>query len=98
MPLPAVDIVHNDLTVERVLSKLRQYDCPNHPINTTGSDNAKANHAVKPIRQSLVNAVAVRGRHERCNDEVNVAEEEEYGDGQGGLDRRVPVVFLLVEV
>lgn len=96
--LPPIDSVNNDLTVKRVFSKLGQNNCPNYPVNTTGSNDAKANNAVKVVRQRLVNAVAVAGWHKRCNDEVDIAEEEEYGDRQRGLDRRVPVGLLLVEV
>jgi predicted ATPase len=81
MSFPAINIVNNHLTVKRVVSDFRQHDGPNHPVNTTSGNDSESNNAMKIIRQSLVNAVVVTGRHERCNDEVDVAQEEEDGDG-----------------
>lgn len=39
----------------------------------------------------LVDILAIFRGDKRCNDEINVAEEEEDDDGVRGFDRRVPV-------
>ena len=98
MSLPTINLINHNLALEGVLAQLGQDDRPDDPIDTTSSDDTKANNAVKVVRQSFVDAVTVTRRDERCDDEVDVAEEEEDGDRQGCLDRGIPVVLLLVEV
>lgn len=46
---------------------------------------------MNPVRKVLVDVLAIFGRNERRNDEVNVAEKEEGDDRVSGLDGRVPV-------
>jgi hypothetical protein len=53
---------------------------------------------VQVVRQSLVDGDAVLGRHERRDDEVDVADEEEDRDGERSAEGRVPVVLLFVGV
>lgn len=46
----------------------------------------------------FVDALAVLGRDKGGDDEVDVAEQEENGDGKGRLERGVPVPGLSVAV
>lgn len=46
---------------------------------------------MNPVRKVFVDVLAIFRRHERCNNEVNIAEKEENDDRISGLDRRVPV-------
>lgn len=80
MSLPTINLINHNLALEGVLAQLGQDDRPDDPIDTTSSDDTKANNAVKVVRQSFVDAVTVTRRDERCDDEVDVAEEEEDGD------------------
>lgn len=50
------------------------------------------------IREAFVHALVTGRRHEGRDDEVDVAEEEEDYDGEGGADGRLPVPFLAVQV
>lgn len=51
------------------------------------------------VRQVVVDVLVGRLRRDvGGNDEVDVGEQEEDGDGERGLDRRVPVVLFAVEV
>lgn len=53
---------------------------------------------MNPVRKVLVDVLAIFRGHERCNDEVDVAEKEEDDDWVGGLDRRIPVPLGTVTV
>lgn len=98
MPLPAINLINNDLALKRVLSDFGQDHGPNHPVNTASSDYTKSDDTMKVVRQSFVNAVAITGWHKWRNDKVDIAEEEKNGNRQSGLDRWVPVVLLFVEI
>lgn len=97
-PLPAVDLIVAGLPDQLIASDLGQDDRPDQPVNAAASDDAPADDAVEVVRQRLVHRDTVRRGYERRDDEVDVAGEEEDGDGQGGAEGRVPVVMLAVRV
>lgn len=98
MPLPPIDIINHNFPLQPVPSNLWQQHRPNNPVHTSSRNNRDADHAMQVIGERLVHAVSIRGRHERRNGEIDVAEEEEDGDGECGFDGRVPIVLRLVEV
>lgn len=98
MSLPPINIINHNLPLQCIPPNLGQHHCPDNPVHTSGCDNRDANDAVQVVGERLVHAVSIRGRHEGRNGEVDIAEEEEDGDGERGLDRRVPVVLGFVEV
>ena len=98
IPLPPVDLVHHHLAHQLVSSQLGEDHGPDQPVHAAGEDDGDARHAVRPIGQGLVDALAVRGRHEGGQDEVDVAQQEEDHHRQGRADGRVPVPRLAVEV
>lgn len=53
---------------------------------------------MKPVGKVVVDVLAFLRRHERRNNEIDVAEEEENDDGKGGANGRIPVPGLAVEV
>lgn len=59
----------------------RQQNGPDDPVDTASDDDGDAHEAVEVVGQSLVDTVAVGGRDERRDGEVNVGEQEEDGDG-----------------
>lgn len=91
MPLPAINIIHYNLALKRIIANLGENDGPNKPIDATSTDDTETDNAVEVIWQRLVHTLAVRRWNEGRNDEVDVAEQEEDGDGEGGVDRGVPV-------
>jgi len=98
VPGPAFGILVN-LLFETVASDLRQKDSPEDPVDTSGCDDSQTDNAVKVVRQRLVLVqLGSWGRNKWCDDEIDVAEEEEDGDWKSGLDRRVPVELLAVSV
>lgn len=98
MPLPAINIIHHDLPLKPIMPQLRQHDRPNDPIYATSDDDSDTNDAVEVVRQRLVHAVTVGGWYERRDRQVDVAEEEEDGDREGGFDGRIPLPGCLVQV
>jgi hypothetical protein len=97
-PLPPIDLIEARLPDQLISSQLRQYNRPNQPVQTATRNYRDADDAVQVVGQSLVNGDAVLGRHEGCDDQVDVADEEKDRDGEGGAEGRVPVVLLLVGV
>ena len=77
----------------------REEPRPHEPVDAAREDDARADDAVKVVRQVFVD-VLVGGvwRDVRRDGEVDVAEQEEDGHGERRLDRRVPVVLVAVEV
>jgi hypothetical protein len=98
MPLPPINLIHHNLPLKPIMSNLRQQHRPNKPIHTSSRNDADTNNTVRPVRQRLVHAVAIRRRHERRNGQVDVAEQEEYGDRERGFDRGVPLPGCFVQV
>jgi hypothetical protein len=98
MPLPPINFINNNLPLKPIMSNLRQQDSPNNPVHASSHDDADTNNTVRPIRQGLVHAVAIRRRHERRNGQVDVAEQEEHGDRESGFDWRVPLPGCFVQV
>lgn len=98
MPLPPVNLVHHDLPLQPIPAQLRQQHRPDDPVHAACDDDADADDAVQVVRQRLVDAVAVRGRDEGRDRQVDVAEEEEDGDGEGGFYGRGPVPGRGVQV
>lgn len=96
--LPAINLVVRSLSNELVAAKLGQDDGPENPVNTTAGDDTPADNAVQVVGQGFVDCIAVCWGHERCDHEVDVAEEEEDRDGQSGAERRVPAVLVAVGV
>ncbi len=98
VPLPTVNLVNDNLAVEGVFPKLGKNDCPNYPVDAASGNDAKTNNAMEIVRQCLVDAVAIAGRDEGCNDKVDIAEREEDGNRECSPDRGVPVVLLFMKV
>ena len=96
--LPPVNIVHHRLANELVAANPGHNLGPDEPEHATCAEDTEADNAVDVVRQGLVDALAVGGWHKGREDEVDVAEAEEGGDGEGGLDGRVPVVGFAVAV
>lgn len=96
--LPPVNLVNNDLSLESIVAKFRQEHRPDNPVYAASRDDSNAHDAVQPVRQRLVDAVAIGRRHEGRNSQVDVAEQEENGDRERGFDRRVPLPRCPVEV
>lgn len=96
--LPAINIVHDNLTAQFIATKLGEEDSPEDPVYGASSKDGNADNAVDVVGHALVDVLAVARWDERSNDKVDVAEREEDGDGQSSLDRRVPVVLSAVEV
>jgi hypothetical protein len=96
--LPAINIVDYRLPLQPVVAKLGEDDSPHYPVQTTSSDDGKADNAVKVVGKSLVNAVVVARRDKWRDDQIDVAEHEEDRDGKRGPHRWVPVVLFLVQV
>lgn len=97
-PLPAINLVVGSLADKLVASKLGQDDGPENPVDAAAGDDAPADNAVQIVGQGFVDSVAVGWRHERRDHEVDVAEEEEDGDGQSGAEWRVPAILVAVGV
>lgn len=97
-PVPAIDIVDNSLPYQLVLADLGQQLRPDEPVHPAGEDDAEPDDAVDPVGQGLVYVLALLGRHEGGDDEVDVAEHEEYDDGQGRAEGRVPVPLVPLDV
>lgn len=98
IPLPAIDIVHDNLTHKLILSKLGEQLGPDEPVHASGNDDGEADDAVDPVGEGLVDVLAILRGHKGGDDEVDVAEHEEYDDGEAGADGGVPVPGLAVEV
>ena len=98
VPGPTFSILVN-LLLETVTSNLWKEDSPEDPVDTSGCDDSQTNDAVKVVRQRLVLIqLGSRRRYKWCDDEINVAEEEEDSNRKSSLDRRVPVELLAVGV
>lgn len=97
-PLPPINLIETRLPHQLILPQLGQHNRPNQPVQTATGDDSDADDAVQVVRQSLVDGDAVLGRHERRDDEVDVADEEEDRDGERSAEGRVPVVLLFVGV
>lgn len=97
-PVPAINIVNNSLPHQLILPNLGQQLRPDEPVDPAGEDDPEPNHTVDPVGQGLVDVLAVFGRHEGGNDEVDIAEHEEYNDGQAGAEGRVPVPLVPLDV
>ncbi len=96
--LPSVNVVDHSLLNQLVTANPGQDLGPHKPVDTTRANDAKADNAVDVVGKALVDVLALGRRHKRRNDEVDVAEAEESGDGDGCLDRGVPVEFFAVAV
>lgn len=97
-PRPAI-VVDEDLLAQLVAAELGQQLGPEQPVNTAGDDDGGADDAVQVVGQVIVDVLVGRLRRDvRRDDEVDVGQQEEDGDGQRGLDRRVPVVLVAVQV
>ncbi len=90
-PLPPVNVVDDGFADELVAADPRQQLSPDDPVDATRKDDAEADDAVDVVGQGVVDALALLGRDEGGDDEVDVAEKEEDGDGEGRLERGVPV-------
>ena len=97
-PVPSIYIIDNSLPHQLIFPDLGQQLRPDEPVDPTGEDYAKPDHAVDPVWQGLVDVLALLGRHEGGDDEVDVAEHEEYDDGQGRAEGRVPVPLVPLDV
>jgi hypothetical protein len=97
-PLPPINLVKARLPHQLILPQLRQNNRPDQPVNPAAGDDGDADDAVQVVRQGFVDGDAVLGRHKGCDDQVDVADEEEDCDGERGAEGRVPVVLLAVGV
>ena len=77
MSLPSIDFIDDLISLQSITSDLRQNYSPYKPIHAPSQNNADTNQAMKVVRQAFVNALAIRGWHEGCDDKINVAEQEE---------------------
>ena len=75
----------------------RQKYRPENPIHRSSQQNPNPNHAVQKIRQMLIHILTSRRRHERCNDEIDVRDEEEYHDGESSAEGGRPLLRVAVE-
>lgn len=96
--LPTIDLIVRSLPNELIATNLRQQNSPENPINSAAGNDAPADNAVEVVGQGFVDCVAVGGGHEGRDYEVDVAEEEEYCDGERGAEGRVPAVLIAVGV
>lgn len=82
-----------------VATNLGKNDGPDKPVESTSDKDTNTDNTVDVVRHALVLVLAgVIGSDERSNHKVHVAEKEEDGDRQSGLDGSIPVVLLAVEV
>lgn len=95
---PAIDLIDDSLTHQLVLADLRQDLGPYNPVKTTCNNDGDADDAVKVVRKALVDVLALLGRDEGGDDEVDVAEHEEDDDRETSANGRVPVPLLAVKV
>ena len=98
VPGPSINFVDLLLLHKLVASDPWHNLCPNKPVDTTGEDDTEANDAVNPVRQIVVDVLALVRWAEGSNHEVDVAEEEEDDDRECCIDWGVPVAALPVEV
>ena len=98
IPLPAVDLIDNNLTNELILANLGQDLGPNDPVDTAREDDSETDDTVDPVGKIVVDVLALLRGNKGSNSEVDVAEHEEEDDGETGADGRVPVPGLAVEV
>jgi hypothetical protein len=96
--LPPINLIKARLPHQLILAQRRQHNRPDQPVNPAAGDDCNTNDAVQVVRQGFVHGDAVLGRHERRDDQVDVADEEEDCDGERGAEGRVPVVLLAVRV
>lgn len=87
---PAISIHHGFLD-QHVFSELGHQHRPHQIIQRTECKDSDRDHAVQVVGEFVVDALAGRGGHVGCHDEVALGEEEENGDGEGGADAGVPV-------
>lgn len=81
VPLPSIQWINHHLPLKPVSANLWQDHGPDEPVHTSGSDDPHANYAVQPVRQTLVYAVTLAWWDERCDDQIDVAEQEENDHG-----------------
>lgn len=97
-PLPAVELTDLSRAHKLILADARQQHGPDKPVDTASGKNADADDTVQIVGKVVVDAAALLWRHERRGDEVDVAEEEQARGGDGGAERRVPLVACRVPV
>lgn len=97
--LPAINLIDMSLANKPITTNLGKNDSPDEPVEGTRDQDSDTDNAVDVVRHALVLVLAgIVGSDEWCDHQVHVAEKEEDGDGEGRLDRRVPVVLCAVKV
>lgn len=98
IPLPAVYVINNDLSIQLVAADTGHDLGPDDPVQAADSNDPKRHHTVSVVRHALVDILVSLWWSIGSEDEEQVTEEEEYDDGEGGLDGRVPVPGFAVDV
>jgi hypothetical protein len=97
--LPTINLINMSLANKLITTNLGKNDSPDEPVESTSNQDSDTDNAVNVVRHALVLVLAGIVRSDKwCDHQIHVAEKEEDGDGEGRLDRRVPVVLGAVEV
>jgi len=97
--LPAINLINMSLANKPITTNLGKNDSPDEPVEGTRDQDSDTDNAVDVVRHALVLVLAgIVGSDKWCDHRGHGAEKEEDGDGEGRLDRRVPVVLCAVEV
>jgi len=90
-------IAHITLPHQFITSNLRQNHSPYNPIYRPRKQDSNPDDTVKIIRERFIDVLTLVRRHEGSNNEVDVREEEEDGDGEGGSEGWFPGLRVAVD-
>jgi hypothetical protein len=85
-PILALETLPDQLVSTNPWQDLR----PDNPVDGAGNEERNSHNTVKPVGQTLVDRSVLLGGDKRSDDEVEVCEEEEGCNGEGGFERWGP--------
>lgn len=96
--LPSVNLINNGLANKLISTNLGKNNSPDKPVDTSSSNDGESDNTVNPVRERLVDVLAILRGGKGGKYEVDVAEHEEDDDGHAGGHGRVPVPLGTVDV